>query len=94
MLDSIDRALAGIAFVAPGSSSFAVLACPAHHRADEFARTPLGGRRRARFPELAIVVCYYRAVREFNRLVSRFRKVGASYLTTSLQQSAGQVALS
>lgn len=144
VLDAIGRTLASAAPLTTAPLGPTVLACPAHHRADELALAMLGRlcgqdarvevvssktlsseiearvardrpalvviavvppggitqalylcrTLRARFPELGLVVGYYGAVRDFDRLLLRFRKAGASYVTTSLQQSAGRVATS
>ncbi len=44
------------------------------------------------FPGLPIVVGYFGRPRNFDRLLVRFRSAGASYVTTSLRQSVGQIA--
>jgi predicted PurR-regulated permease PerM len=44
-----------------------------------------------RFPDLPIVVGYFGRPRNFDRLLVRFRSAGASYVTTSLLQSLGQI---
>lgn len=44
------------------------------------------------FPDLPIVVGYFGRPRNFDRLLVRFRSAGASYVTTSLRQSVGQIA--
>jgi hypothetical protein len=48
-------------------------------------------RLRKRFPELPIVVGYWGRSRHFDRLLVRFRAAGASYVTTTLLQTANQV---
>ena len=48
-------------------------------------------RLRKRFGELPIVVGYWGVARDFDRLLRRLRSAGASYVTTSLLQSRGQV---
>jgi hypothetical protein len=48
-------------------------------------------RLRRDFPELVIVVAYLRPPKDFDRLLLRMRKAGASYLTTSLAQTASRV---
>jgi predicted PurR-regulated permease PerM len=61
---------------------------------------PPGGTRQARylsrrlhrrFPELKIIVGYFGKVKDFDKLLIRFRSSGASYVTTSLQQSCSQI---
>jgi predicted PurR-regulated permease PerM len=48
-------------------------------------------RLRKRFAALPIVVVYFGRARDFDRLLVRLRSAGASYVTTSLLQSRGQV---
>ena len=64
------------------------------------AVVPPGGTTQARylcrrlgklFPDLPIVVGYFGRPRNFDRLLVRFRSAGASYVTTSLLQSLGQI---
>ena len=64
------------------------------------AVVPPGGTTQARylcrrlsrlFPDLPIVVGYFGRPRDFDRLLVRFRSAGASYVTTSLLQSLGQI---
>jgi predicted PurR-regulated permease PerM len=43
------------------------------------------------FPDVRIVVGYFGAERRFDRVLTRFRRAGASYVTTSVQQSRGQI---
>ena len=119
-----------------------VLACPAHHRADEItmyvlaeALLPLGvkttvmstralpidveraierdtpavvvigivppgglpqaqylcRRLRKKFPALPILVGFWGRSRNFDKLLVKFRKAGASYVLTSVEQTKGQV---
>ena len=119
-----------------------VLACPAHHRADEItmyvlaeALLPLGAkttvmstrslpldveraverdrpavvvlgivppgglpqatylcrRLRKKFPDLPILVGYWGRSRNFDKLLVRLRKAGASYVLTSVEQTKAQV---
>jgi hypothetical protein len=44
-----------------------------------------------RFPDLPIIVGYWGTTRDFDRLLIRFRSVGAAYVTTSLLQSRSQI---
>jgi predicted PurR-regulated permease PerM len=46
---------------------------------------------RKRFPELKIVVGYFGAVKDFDKLLVRLRTAGATYVTTSIAQSRTQV---
>jgi predicted PurR-regulated permease PerM len=48
-------------------------------------------RLRKRFAELPLVVGYWGAARNFDRLLTRLRSAGASYVTTSLLQSRSQI---
>ena len=48
-------------------------------------------RLRRRFPALPVVVGYFGKAREFDRLLVRLRRSGASYVTTSLAQTRSQV---
>jgi predicted PurR-regulated permease PerM len=48
-------------------------------------------RLRKRFGELPIVVGYWGVARNFDRMLTRLRSAGASYVTTSLLQSRSQV---
>lgn len=48
-------------------------------------------RLRKRFADLPIVVGYWGAARDFDRLLIRLRSAGASYVTTSLLQSRSQI---
>lgn len=48
-------------------------------------------RLKKQFPDVAIVVGYFGRPRNFDRLLVRFRSAGASYVTTSLLQSLGQI---
>ena len=70
-------ALVVIAVVPPGGLTQALYLCRTLRR---------------RFPELPLVVGYYGATRDYDRLLQRFRKAGASYLTTSVAQSASRLA--
>jgi hypothetical protein len=49
-------------------------------------------RLRRRFDRLPIVVGYFGRARDFDRLLVRLRRAGASYVTTSLQQTRTQIA--
>lgn len=131
-----------VPFVANAAAPL-VLACPAHHRAEEsvvrmlrlamqslplrfesvstqmlavdierqvetqhpavvvIAVLPPGGlvqarylcrRLRARFDDLKIIVAYFGRPRDFDRLLVRLRKSGASYVTTSVLQTRSQIA--
>jgi hypothetical protein len=46
---------------------------------------------RKRFPALKIVVGWWGSDRDFDKLLVRMRKAGASYVTTSLRQSRSQL---
>ena len=48
-------------------------------------------RLRDRFPNLTIVVAYFGKSRSFDQLLVKFRKAGATYVTTSLVQTADTV---
>lgn len=48
-------------------------------------------RLRNSFPDIPIVVGYFGRVRDFDRLLIRFRRVGASYVTTSIAQGQKQI---
>lgn len=48
-------------------------------------------RLRKRFPDTRIIVGYWGRARNFDRLLVRLRTAGASYVTTSLAQSASQI---
>jgi hypothetical protein len=48
-------------------------------------------RLRRRFPDLRIVVGYWGRTRDFDQLLVRLRASGASYVTTSLLQTASQI---
>jgi len=48
-------------------------------------------RLRRKFPELKIVVGYWGHVKDFDRLLVRLRAAGASYVTTSMAQTRGQL---
>jgi hypothetical protein len=69
-------ALVLIAVMPPGGLTLAAFLCR---------------RLRRDFPELVIVVAYLRPPKDFDRLLLRMRKAGASYLTTSLAQTASRV---
>ena len=51
----------------------------------------LCGRLRKRFPELTILVGVWGRVRDFDRLFTRLRAAGASYVVTSVEQTRGQM---
>ena len=46
---------------------------------------------RKRFPDLWIVIGYWGRTRDFDTLLVRLRKAGASYVTTSMQQTVDQI---
>lgn len=48
-------------------------------------------RLRKRFPELHILVTYWGRPRNFDRLLVRLRRAGASYVLTSLEQTTAQI---
>ena len=48
-------------------------------------------RLRRRFPRLRIVVGFWGKTRRFDRLLARLRSAGASYVTTSIEQTRRQI---
>jgi len=48
-------------------------------------------RLRRKFPELPIVVGYFGRFKDFDRLLTRLRAAGASYVTTSVSQTRTQI---
>jgi hypothetical protein len=48
-------------------------------------------RLRKEFPDLPIIVGFWGKVRNFDQFLVKFRKAGASYVTTSMVQSRNQI---
>ncbi|MGC4033783.1 MAG: AI-2E family transporter [Tepidisphaeraceae bacterium] len=72
----VQPAVIYVAIVPPGGTPQAQYLCRRLHRA---------------FPNIPIVVGYFGRVRDFDKLLVRFRRVGASYVTTSIAQGQNQI---